>query len=95
MIERHIAFAVDPERSAEFERFCVEDYRPPVTRAPGFVAWSLLRVADEPGHYQMVFRWDTPDAAVAWRTSDVHQGLQPTLSALVSSMDIVVYAVVA
>ena len=95
MIERHITFTVHPEKTAEFERFFAEEYRPPVTQVPGFVACDLLREIENPNRYQMVFRWEHGDAAVAWRTSDVHQGLQPALNALVASMDIVAYTTVA
>jgi len=95
MIERHITFNVHPDKTQEFERFFAQDYRPPVTLVPGFVACDLLREIEGPDRYQMVFRWEQADAAVAWRTSDVHQALQPALTALVSSMEIVAYTTVA
>jgi len=95
MIERHITFNVHPDKTQEFERFFAQDYRPPVTLVPGFVACDLLREIERPDRYQMVFRWEQADAAVAWRTSDVHQALQPALTALVSSMEIVAYTTVA
>jgi heme-degrading monooxygenase HmoA len=91
VIERHITFDVHPDRTSEFERFFAEDYRPPATQVPGFVACDLLREIEHPERYQMVFRWEHPDAAVAWRTSDVHQGLQPALQGLISSMEITAY----
>jgi len=94
MIERHITFDVRPDWTAEFERFFAEDYRPPVTQVPGFVACFLLREIEHPDRYQMVFRWEHADAAVAWRTSVVHQGLQPALNSLVVSMDFVSYSTV-
>jgi len=94
MIERHITFTVHPDRTAEFERFFTEEYRPPVTQVPGFIACDLLREMEQPERYQMVFRWEFADAAVAWRTSDIHTGLQPALNALVASMEIVAYTVV-
>ncbi len=43
----------------------------------------------------MVFRWETADDAAGWRTCEVHQGLQPALSALHSGMEIVAYTKVA
>lgn len=91
MIERHITFAVHPDRTADFERFFGDDYRPPVLAMPGLVESYLLRELDDPTRYQMVFRWGTADQAAAWRTSEVHQGLQPALDALHSGMDIVAY----
>lgn len=95
MIERHITFQIPPDRAAEFERFFTQEYRPPVLDMPGLIECILLREAEHPQRYQMVFRWETADQAVAWRVSEVHQGLQPALSALHEGMDIVAYALVA
>jgi heme-degrading monooxygenase HmoA len=91
MIERHITFAVHPDRTADFERFFVEAYRPPVLEMPGLVECTLLRELDDPTRYQMVFRWDEPEQAVAWRVSDVHRALQPALEQLHAGMEIVAY----
>jgi len=95
MIERHISFAVLPDRTAEFERFFTEQYRPPVLEMPGLIECSLLREAEHADRYQMVFRWETADNAVAWRVSEVHQGLQPGLNALHAGMEIVAFTKVA
>jgi len=95
MIERHITFDVLPDQTGAFERFFTEQYRPPVLDMPGLIECSLLREADSPTRYQMVFRWEEPDNAVAWRVSEVHQGLQPGLNALHAGMVIVAYAKVA
>ncbi len=95
MIERHISFAVLPAKTAEFERFIAEQYRPPVLEMPGLIECSLLREAEHADRYQLVFRWETADNAVAWRVSDVHQGLQPALNALHAGMEIVAYEKVA
>jgi heme-degrading monooxygenase HmoA len=94
MIERHISFTVHPDMTANFERFFAEEYRPPVTQVPGFIECTLLREIDRADRYQMVFRWENGDAAVAWRTSAVHVALQPALSALTASMEIVAYTTV-
>ena len=91
MIERHITFAVHPDRTADFERFFAEAYRPPVLEMPGLVECSLLRQADAPTTYQMVFRWEEAEQAIAWRVSEVHQALQPELSSLHAGMEIVAY----
>jgi heme-degrading monooxygenase HmoA len=95
MIERHISFAVLPDKTAEFERFFADEYRPPVLGMPGLIECSLLREAEHPDRYQMVFRWETAENAVAWRVSDAHVALQPALGALHSGMEIVAYAKVA
>jgi heme-degrading monooxygenase HmoA len=94
-IERHITFNVHPDRTAEFERFFAEAYRPPVLEMPGLIECGLLREMENPARYQMVFRWESADNAAAWRTSEVHQGLQPGLNALHSGMEIVAYTTVA
>ena len=95
MIERHVTFDVLPDRTTEFERFFAEQYRPPVLKMPGLIECLLLRESDNPLRYQIVFRWGTADDAVAWRTSEIHQALQPALGALHSGMTIVAYQKVA
>jgi heme-degrading monooxygenase HmoA len=95
MIERHVTFDVLPERTADFERFFREQYLPAVRAMPDLIECLLLREAENPLRYQMVFRWVTADAATAWRTSAAHQSLQPALSALNSAMSIVAYGQVA
>jgi heme-degrading monooxygenase HmoA len=91
MIERHITFDVLPDQTDTFERFFAEQYRPPVLEMPGLIECTLLREADSPARYQVVFRWERADDAVAWRVSEVHQGLQPGLNALHEGMVIVAY----
>jgi heme-degrading monooxygenase HmoA len=95
MIERHITFNVHPDRTADFERFFTERYRPAMSAAPGFVRVDLLREADAPSRYQMMLRWEDGTAAAGWRTSTVHEELQPELAALFSTNEIVGYDVVA
>jgi heme-degrading monooxygenase HmoA len=95
MIERHITVQVHPERTADFERFFVEEYRPAAIGMPGYVACVLLREIEHVQRYQMVFRWETADDALGWRTSPIHEGLQPLLNALHSAMEIVAYETVA
>jgi heme-degrading monooxygenase HmoA len=92
MIERHVTFTVAPDKAAEFERFMAQDYRPPAMKMPGIIECSLLREADHPERYQLVFRWEKGEDAVGWRTSEIHQGLQPALTALHSGMEIVAYS---
>ena len=58
MIERHITFDVHPDRTADFERFFAESYRPPVLEMPGLIECSLLREMEQPTRYQMIFRWE-------------------------------------
>lgn len=95
MIERHVSFAVLPGRAAEFERFFTQRYRPPVLELPGLIECILLREAERPDRYQMVFRWETAEHAVAWRVSENHQALQPALDDLHAGMEITSYTQVA
>jgi len=95
MIERHISFEVKPDRTDAFERFFTDEYRPPALGFAGLIELSLLREAESATHYQMVFRWDAPEDAVAWRESEVHQALQPALSDLHDGMVISAFTKVA
>lgn len=95
MIERHITFTVSLDQAGDFERFFTERYRPAMAASPGYVSVGLLREAEDATHYQMVLRFQDFDASVGWRTSPVHQGLQPALSALVSSSTVQAYEVIA
>ena len=95
MIERHVSFEVPADKATDFERFFLDEYRPPVVEMPGLIECSLLRESDAVTHYQIVFRWETADNAAAWRTSPVHEGLQPALNALHTGMTIVAYSKVA
>lgn len=95
MIERQITFDVLPGRTDEFEHFFAETYRPPALRMPGLIECGLLREADSPTRYQMVFRWENAEDAVAWRESEVHQALQPALKALHQGMQVTAFTRVA
>lgn len=95
MIERHVSYEVPADKAADFERFFVAQYRPAVMDMPGLLECIMLREADEPTHYQMIFRWETAENAAAWRTSLIHQELQPGLGALHNGLTIVAYDKVA
>ena len=94
MIERHITFNVHPDKTAEFERFFADEYRPPVLDMPGLIECSLLREADTPTGT----RWSSASRMPTggrWRRREVHQALQPALNALHAGMEIVAYTKVA
>jgi heme-degrading monooxygenase HmoA len=95
MIERHITFNVLPDRTEAFERFFAERYRPPMVSFPGFVSASLLRAVEPTTTYVMVLRWADGESAAGWRTSPVHEALQPELVALHTGMTIQPFEVVA
>jgi heme-degrading monooxygenase HmoA len=95
MIERHITFTVPAANAAAFERFFGERYRPAMAEAAGYVRVELLREIDHPARYQMTLRFADPESAAGWRTSEVHQALQPDLAALHSGSAVVGYDVIA
>lgn len=95
MIERHISLDVLPGQGEAFVRFFTEHYRPAAVTFEGLIECSLLRQADSENRFQMVFRWETAEQAVHWRTSEVHQDLQPALQSLHAGMTIVAYEKVA
>ena len=95
MIERHITFNVHPDRTEAFERFFADRYAPTMAKAPGFIRVELLREIDSATRYQMVLRFQDAERAAGWRTSEVHQALQPELTALFTTNEIQGYDVIA
>ena len=95
MIERHITFNVHPDQTEAFEQFFAQRYGPTMAKAPGFVRVELLREADSTTRYQMVLRFEDAESAAGWRTSEVHQALQPALTALFTDNEIQGYVVIA
>lgn len=95
MIERHVTFEVLEDKTQDFEDLFTQAYRPAMASMPGFVKVELLRRQDSPTTYQMVIRFETADAASAWRLSPEHQGLSPRLKVLYSTSQLQVYEVIA
>ncbi len=95
MIERHVSFDVLPDKAPEFEKFFVEKYRPGMETMDGFLKVELLREAEQGCRYQMVIRFESLEAAAAWRGSLVHRSLQPVLKSLYSESRLQVYDVIA
>jgi heme-degrading monooxygenase HmoA len=95
MIERHVTFDVHPDKTRDFETFFTREYRPAMAKMPGYVKVELLRAEEIPTAYQMVIRFESAEAAAAWRLSETHQALSPRLKALYSSSQVQVYEVVA
>lgn len=95
MIERHVTFDVIDDKIQDFENLFSEEYRPAMASMPGFVKVDLLRLQDSSTTYQMVIRFETAEAASAWRLSPEHQELSPRLKALYSASQLQVYEVIA
>ena len=95
MIERHVTFNVCPDKTSEFEKLFVEEYRPAMSSMPGFIRVDLLCEQNEPTRYQMVIRFDTAESAAAWRNSAAHQALKPKIQSLYQDSTLQVYEVIA
>ena len=94
MIERHLTFNVHPDKTVAFERFVADEYGPAMAQSPGFVKVELLREAETPTRYQLVFRFQDSATAAGWRTSETHTALQTALKALHVDMEVQGYEVV-
>ena len=95
MIERHVTFNVLPGRVQEFEEYFVQRYRPAMAETQGFVRAELLRYTEDTTKLQMVLRFESLEAAAAWRNSEAHQALKPGLKALYDVSELKVYDVLA
>jgi antibiotic biosynthesis monooxygenase (ABM) superfamily enzyme len=95
VIERHITFNVHPDKTGDFERFITGEYGQAMAGTPGFIRIELLREADSATSYQLTFRFTDGDSAAGWRTSEIHQALQPALMALHGGMQVQGYEVIA
>jgi antibiotic biosynthesis monooxygenase (ABM) superfamily enzyme len=95
MIERHVAFQVLPGKSAEFETFFRSTYAPTMARQPGFGGAELLQPESGSTELVMVLRFADLTAAQAWRESDDHKRLSPTLKSLYESSAVQVFNILA
>ncbi len=95
MIERHVTFNVIPGREREFETLFKEAYAVAMSKQRGFVSVTLLKEHEKEAVYQMVIRFQSLEAAAAWRDSQDHKGLAPRIKALYSGSTVQVYDVIA
>lgn len=95
MIERHVTFEVLPEKTDEFKKMFVEEYRPAMASMSGYINVDLLRELEKPAVFHMVIRFRSLESADAWRASTAHQSLSPRLKALYSQSQLHIYEVVA
>lgn len=94
MIERHVTFHVLPGKAEEFAKFFEQEYRPAMEKIEGFVQAGLLRVAEVDHDFMMTLRFESLEAAAAWRASAVHQELKPHLKSLYNGSELLVLEVV-
>ena len=95
MIERHVTFNVLPDKGRDFEKLFVEEYRPAMSKMPGFVKVELLRSQEDPTKHMMIIRFESLETAAAWRSSDAHQALKPKIGALYDGSTVQVFDVIA
>jgi heme-degrading monooxygenase HmoA len=94
VIERHVTFRLLPGRADEFASFFGSAYAPAMARQDGFCAAELLR-PDDPDTLVMVLRFESLEAAQAWRESAAHKELSPALKSLYQSSEVRVHEVLA
>ena len=94
MIERHVTFHVLPNKGDEFARFFEEEYRPAMAKTEGFLKAGLLKDMDFGQDFMMVLRFESLDAAAAWRASSLHEELKPHLKSLYEGSEVLVLDVV-
>ena len=95
MIERHVTFNVIPGKETEFETLFKEAYAAAMSKQRGFVSVTLLKEREKEAVYQMVIRFQSIEAAAAWRDSQDHKALSPRIKTLYSASAIQVYDVIA
>jgi heme-degrading monooxygenase HmoA len=86
-----VTFEVFPDKSDDFEKLFIQEYRPAMASMPGYIKVELLREQNNPSHYQMVIRFTSEETAAAWRSSSAHQALSPKLKTLYNASQLQVY----
>lgn len=95
MIERHVTFNVIPGKEKDFEKLFKEEYSVAMSKQPGFVSVTLLKEHEKEAVYQMVIRFQSLEAAAAWRDSADHKTLSPKIKALYKESTVRAYEVIA
>lgn len=91
MIERHVTFFLKENNQKNFSRFFFEEYIVAMEKMDGFIKADLLRDIDSPQTITMIIRFESHDAAAAWRNSAEHQSLKPKLKALYEKNNLIVF----
>jgi len=94
MIERHVTFNVIPGKEKDFERLFKEEYSVAMSKQSGFVSVALLKEHEKEAVYQMVIRFQSLEAAAAWRDSADHKALSPKIKVLYNESTVQVYEVI-
>ncbi len=94
MIERHVTYNVISGKGQELESLFKDVYSVAMSKQPGFVSVTFLKEHEKEAVYQMVIRFQTLEAAAAWRDSDDHKALSPKIKALYKESTVQIYEVV-
>ena len=94
-IERHVTFHVLAGKTEQFEQFFQSQYRPAMAMIDGYIKAELLKDTENPQDLIMVLRFDSQESAAAWRASERHAALKPTLKSLYDGSQLKVYEVLA
>jgi heme-degrading monooxygenase HmoA len=94
-IERHVMFHVLTGKTKDFEQFFQSEYRPAMAQTAGYIKAELLKDTENPQDLTMVLRFDSPESAAAWRASERHAALKPTLKSLYDGSELKVFEVLA
>jgi len=92
-IERHVTFHVLAGKIEQFEQFFQSRYRPAMAQTEGYIKAELLKDAENLDDLMMVLRFDSQESAAAWRSSERHAALKPTLKSLYDGSELKVYEV--
>jgi len=84
VIIRQVTLKVSPDRQAELVTFFRDEYRPAMSRQPGFLAARLLKVAGAGDELQIELEGE--EQAAAWRASPDHVRLSPRLKSFTPSL---------
>jgi heme-degrading monooxygenase HmoA len=95
MIERHVTYNVIPGKEKEIEALFKGAYSVAMSKQPGFVSVTLLKEHEKEAVYHMVIRFQSLEAAAAWRDSADHKALSPRIKALYTENTVQVYEVIA
>lgn len=91
-IELHLDLAVDPAREQEMLHIFETDFRPAVSRQPGFVEVKMLKLSAAlrgpapPGsNYQFVLSFVSEEMRQKWTATPTHKSIWPKIEATLTA----------
>jgi heme-degrading monooxygenase HmoA len=87
-IQLHLDLEVEPRKEADLHKNFNEVFRPAISRQPGFVGVTLLKLRKEMAgkapagcSYRLILSFETEEQRQAWVATDTHQRAWPTIEA--------------